>query len=721
MISPTISPHLPNLVVEHCDMTGGYITHDGGLSWRMLNLREVIETFAFDPNDPNVIWAGNAAVWRSNDQGRSWRMVFPDAGKGTVEHQLGDHADYSLTSDDPAYTPGMGRVTAMEVDAGHPGQVRVALGGQRSALYTSADNGKSWKRFAELPHPALLVAHGGEGPLVVAANGVYRVTSGGAEPLSASNIELRAVTAARENGALWLYAATRSGTVVVSEDGGRNWRTVTPALGQQAGRFQAIAACERHAQTAYAGFANLQLGEGRENLFNGIAKTIDGGRTWRIVHKESNRPSDNLEASWLEERMAQGGRNVFFDTPWSLGVSPANADICYATDLFRTYRTLDGGKTWQEVNSVRAGPDRWTTRGLDVTTDYGVQFDPFDSRHVFIDYTDIGAFQSYDGGASWQTATEGVPERWRNTTYWLAFDPKAQGLMWGAFSGVHDLPRPKMWRTQDPARYAGGVGVSTDGGRHWTPITAGMPETAVTHILLDPSSPVGKRTLYACGFGRGVFKSVDNGVTWVPASEGITEPNPFAWRITRADDGALYLVVARSNQGRYQETTGGGTLYKSTDGAAHWAKMALPEGVNGPNGLTLDPRDNRRMYLAAWGRQRGDVDAGGGVFLSTDGGGAWTQIFRERQHVYDVTVDPRNPDVLYLCGFDAAAYRSADRGAHWTRIQGYNFKWGHRLIVDPNDRTKIYITTYGGSVWHGPAAGDPKALEDILNPVPVAQ
>jgi hypothetical protein len=25
----------------------------------------------------------------------------------------------------------------------------------------------------------------------------------------------------------------------------------------------------------------------------------------------------------------------------------------------------------------------------------------------------------------------------------------------------------------------------------------------------------------------------------------------------------------------------------------------------------------------------------------------------------------------------------------------------------------IYVTTYGESVWHGPAAGDPKALEDI--------
>jgi photosystem II stability/assembly factor-like uncharacterized protein len=149
--------------------------------------------------------------------------------------------------------------------------------------------------------------------------------------------------------------------------------------------------------------------------------------------------------------------------------------------------------------------------------------------------------------------------------------------------------------------------------------------------------------------------------------------------------------------------------------------MTLPKDVNGPNGLALDPRDNRRMYLAAWGQERAGVDTGGGVFLSTDGGQSWKPVFSQSQHVYDVTIDPRAPDTLYICGFDAAAYRSTDAGLHWSRIKGYNFKWGHRVIVDPNDASMIYITTYGGSVWHGPAAGDPSAPEDVVNPVPVAQ
>jgi hypothetical protein len=36
------------------------------------------------------------------------------------------------------------------------------------------------------------------------------------------------------------------------------------------------------------------------------------------------------------------------------------------------------------------------------------------------------------------------------------------------------------------------------------------------------------------------------------------------------------------------------------------------------------------------------------------------------------------------------------------------------VIPDLSNPSLIYITTFGGSVWHGPAAGDPNATEDLL-------
>ena len=61
---------------------------------------------------------------------------------------------------------------------------------------------------------------------------------------------------------------------------------------------------------------------GQEHPCNGIARTEDGGKTWKIAHRECARASDNLEGSWVEKRAVDGGHNIWFDSPYSLGVAP---------------------------------------------------------------------------------------------------------------------------------------------------------------------------------------------------------------------------------------------------------------------------------------------------------------------------------------------------------------------------------------------------------------
>jgi photosystem II stability/assembly factor-like uncharacterized protein len=144
--------------------------------------------------------------------------------------------------------------------------------------------------------------------------------------------------------------------------------------------------------------------------------------------------------------------------------------------------------------------------------------------------------------------------------------------------------------------------------------------------------------------------------------------------------------------------------------------MSLPEDVNGPNGLHIDPRDAKRMWLACWGRvnTKGGNALGGGIYETTDGGETWKSVFDRNLYVYDVTADPSNPDVLYASGFESSAWRSGDRGSTWKRIRGFNFKWGYRVVPDTEDPGKIFVTTFGGGVWYGPAEGDADAAEDIV-------
>src|SRR6202043_1338009 len=76
--NPTISPHDPNTVLISCDMTGAYITHDGGRTWRMFNLRGVVNFLVFDPLDAKTMYAHATGLWRSTDGGESWNLVYPD-------------------------------------------------------------------------------------------------------------------------------------------------------------------------------------------------------------------------------------------------------------------------------------------------------------------------------------------------------------------------------------------------------------------------------------------------------------------------------------------------------------------------------------------------------------------------------------------------------------------------------------------------------------------
>jgi photosystem II stability/assembly factor-like uncharacterized protein len=729
-------------------MTGAYISKDGGNSWRMFNLGSPIRYFVFDPIAPQVIYAGAESLWRSADGGSTWNLVFPPPASVTRLMMPDDHASPVLATAEGPAPP----VTALAVDPANSKILYATLAqGSRSALYTSQDWGATWLRSAELPaRGRSMIYVDPHSPVtdralyVIGTNSVSVRKAGHWKQyaLPAGVTEFRDVAAGffpRGNHlviyalAAWLKSDAKvAGGIAVSPDGGDTWRDAGRSFLRLSdgtapyAELTAVATSFGHPDVAYVSYEGLHTspdqvgGSSKEkNLFHGIAKTTDAGRTWKLVWKEAQTPAPNLHEAWITERFGTG----WGEPGISLGVAPTNPSICYETDDGRTMRTTDGGLNWEAVYSKRLADHTYTTTGLDVTTDYGIFFDPFNPRRMFIAYTDIGLFRSENGGQSWTSATVGVPDRWVNTTYWIVFDPEVKGRVWGAMSYTHDLPRPKMWRHESPSTYDGGVCISDDGGKTWRPSNQGMPPTAPTHIVLDPSSPVQARVLYATGFAKGVFKSVDGGETWALKNNGLPGPEPFAWRLAptwsglaRDKAGALYLAVARRSEDGSFGNARDGALYRSRDGAEHWEKVTLPAGVNGPNGIAIDPDDPERLYLAAWGRATPEGAVQGGVFVSRDGGNSWRNTLSRDQHVYDITIDPRDPRTLYACGFESSAWRSNNRGETWQRIKGYNFKWGHRVIPDPENPGMIYVTTFGGSVWYGPASGDPHAIEDIVTP-----
>ncbi|MFI4943093.1 MAG: WD40/YVTN/BNR-like repeat-containing protein, partial [Burkholderiales bacterium] len=195
---PAISPHDPKVVMLGCDMTGAYLTTDGGASWRMFSLGSVPTAFAFDPKSPATLYAGAEGVYKSEDAGRSWRLVLPDPAQNTTERSVGDHGDRIFFTDDPAY-PGSGRtvtIHAIAVDEDDPARVYVAANAADSPipgtpasptlLIESKDGGRHWSRAASFAAERIFAIHGtSRGPdgavRAIGESGVHVGRAGGWE------------------------------------------------------------------------------------------------------------------------------------------------------------------------------------------------------------------------------------------------------------------------------------------------------------------------------------------------------------------------------------------------------------------------------------------------------------------------------------------------------------------------------------------------------------
>jgi hypothetical protein len=199
--------------------------------------------------------------------------------------------------------------------------------------------------------------------------------------------------------------------------------------------------------------------------------------------------------------------------------------------------------------------------------------------------------------------------------------------------------------------------------------TSGGPQGAsVNDLALHPSSP---RTLYA-GTDIGVFKSLDSGESWVQASAGIENDyagNPYV---------AALLIDPRNFATLYAGGRAGGSVYKSTDGARTWRKVAaLGDGyATAVQALAIDPSNSLTVYAAA------PYASNKGVFKTVNGGATWFPINNGlpqavfcflgcsvigTQTPQLLAIDPASPSTLYAGFGSLPGYVSSDAGASWQR------------------------------------------------------
>ena len=129
-----------------------------------------------------------------------------------------------------------------------------------------------------------------------------------------------------------------------------------------------------------------------------------------------------------------------------------------------------------------------------------------------------------------------------------------------------------------------------------------------------------------------------------------------------------------------------------------WAE-AGPTNVAGRiTDIAVHPTQPNTVYVGA---------AAGGVFKSYDGGNSWTPIFDDvgTPSIGAVTIDPSNPDVLYVGTGEANAaadtyegtgiYKSIDAGANWTHMGLDSSYHIGRIVVDPLRPETLFVAVAG--------------------------
>lgn len=195
----------------------------------------------------------------------------------------------------------------------------------------------------------------------------------------------------------------------------------------------------------------------------------------------------------------------------------------------------------------------------------------------------------------------------------------------------------------------------------------------------------------------GLHFSPDGGETWEKRSDGITIEHVFSLGYAhKHDDVVLYAgtepasIFRSDDYGRsWVELPG----VKETKGREKWSFPSPPHQAHVKT-MTIDPRNPDVIYA---GVEQGDL------LKTTDGGATWRVLddyskptdwtYRD---IHLVVVHPWDSAELYLTT-GMGLYRSRDAGAHWELIVDNSFHIGYpdHLIVSPRDVDTMFMAGAG--------------------------
>ncbi|OWY19512.1 glycosyl hydrolase [Sphingobacteriales bacterium UPWRP_1] len=244
----------------------------------------------------------------------------------------------------------------------------------------------------------------------------------------------------------------------------------------------------------------------------------------------------------------------------------------------------------------------------------------------------------------------------------------------GTHAGI-SLPARALWQAQEARECAQGTaakwqfaGPDNIGGR-------------ITDVIMPPNDT---NTLYAAAASGGVFKSSDQGKTWLPLFDNEASLAVGSLAVNPQNPDILYAGTGEANAGGGSITYDGTGIYKSNNGGVTWYQTGLEE-TGSIARIAIDPRNPQRLFAAAMGKLFAN-NPERGLYRSTDSGKSWEKVLylSEATGCADVAINPQNPKIVYAAmwervrkphlrkygGNTCGIYRSSDGGTTWQKLTG---------------------------------------------------
>lgn len=225
-----------------------------------------------------------------------------------------------------------------------------------------------------------------------------------------------------------------------------------------------------------------------------------------------------------------------------------------------------------------------------------------------------------------------------------------------------------------------GVWKSENNGTTWIPVFENENTVSVGDIAIAQSHTdiiwvgTGEATCRnSVTIGDGVYKSTDAGKTW--KNMGLEETRHISRIVINPGDPNIVFVAAMGHLWGPNRERG---VYKTTDGGTTWKKVLYVDQNTGFADLAMDPSDSLILYAAAYEHRRlpyyfSSGGPGGGLYKTVDGGETWTKLTSDLPEGVmgriGIDVSRSNPNVVYVLieHEDGGIWRSEDKGKTWKR------------------------------------------------------